>query len=323
MKFGLLLPQGFLYGLPKNPIEARNKVVKIAKLAEELGFNSVWVVDHFIPYPFITSDNVFESWTLLSYIASVTTNIRLGTLVSCNLYRYPTLLAKMASTLDILSNGRLEFGIGACWYTEEFSRYGVSYFRFKRRIEMLDEALRIIKLAWTKDEVTFRGKYYNVKNLILEPKPKQKPHPPITIGGSSRTLLKIVAKHADKWNFVGSLNDLESKYNILVSEIKRIGRKHDISVNYLVWAILGNKTTHYILRFVKYFLHIMRTVNFKVAYGDLGFVRTNSFTLGTYGKFKKIVDYASRKGVDEMVVYLPILDEHVLSEFAKHIIEKF
>ena len=323
MKYGLLLPQGFLYGLPKNPVKARDKIVKIAKLAEELGFNSIWVVDHFIPYPFITSDNVFEAWVLLSYLASVTTNIRLGTLVSCNLYRFPTVLAKMASTLDVLSNGRLEFGIGACWYWEEFSRYGISYFKFKQRVEMLDEALQIIKLAWIKDEVTFKGKYYSVKNLILEPKPKQKPHPPITIGGSSKTLLKVIAKHANKWNFMGSLNDLENKYSMLLRICKSVRKKCDISVSYLVWAVLGEKTIDYVLGLLKYFFHIIRKIGFKVAFGDISFLRMNGFIFGTYDKFMGIINEASQKNIDEVIVYFPILNEQILDKFAKHIIEKF
>ena len=117
----------------------------------------------------------------------------------------------MASTLDVLSGGRLEFGIGACWYAEEFSRYGIAFPRFSERIRMLDEALVIIKLSWTGREVNYHGKYYRVKGLIMVPKPIQKPHPPVVIGGSSKSILNVVAKHANKWNYMGKPQLIKKK----------------------------------------------------------------------------------------------------------------
>ncbi len=324
MKFGLLSPQGFLYGLPKDSTSALRKIMKLAEIAEELGFHSVWVTDHFIPFPFITSDNVLEAWTLLSFLASKTYKIRLGTLVTCNLYRFPTVLAKMASTLDVLSRGRLEFGIGACWYAEEFSRYGITYPRFSERIRMLDEALEIIKLSWTKREVNYHGKYYRVKGLIMEPKPIQKPHSPVVIGGSSKSILYVVAKHANKWNYMGEPKFIKKKYGFIRKECLRLGRKNcNIKITYLTWIISDKNTsslTIYLLKFVSLFAR--RTLS-KIALRDLKILfRPGGYILGTYAMITEKIRELEDMGVSELIIYFPIVSEEVIENFTKHVIDK-
>jgi F420-dependent oxidoreductase-like protein len=197
--------------------------------AEALGYHSVWIMDHLIwkgnQLPFNEKGSVLESWTILSALASLTRKIRLGTLVLCNSYRNPTLLAKMASTLDNISNGRLELGMGAGWHKEEYVAYGFPFPEVKHRIMQLREALIIIKKMWAEKKPSFQGRYYNIKGAICEPKPLQKPHPPLWIGGAGEKLmLKVVAELADGYNVGVSPQDFGRKMRILKKYCKRVNR---------------------------------------------------------------------------------------------------
>ena len=169
----------------------------IAKQSEQLGYDSVWVSDHFIspsgrPYG-------LEAWTALSALASSTHKIRLGTYVLCNQFRHPSLLAKMASTLDNISEGRLELGIGAGWLRDEHIAFGFGWNKHSSRVERLRETIEIIKQLWTKNHVSYDGKYFQLKDATSEPKPSQKPHPPIWIGGNSEAIRRVVAEVGDGW----------------------------------------------------------------------------------------------------------------------------
>jgi probable F420-dependent oxidoreductase len=169
----------------------------IAKKAEELGYDSVWVSDHFIspsgsPYG-------LEAWTILSALAASTKKIRLGTYVLCNQFRHPSLLAKMASTLDNISRGRLELGIGAGWLRDEHVAFGFSWDKHSTRVEKLREAIQIIKSLWTENHVFYDGKYSQLKDATLEPKPFQKPHPSVWVGGNSSDIRRVVAEVGDGW----------------------------------------------------------------------------------------------------------------------------
>ena len=165
-------------------------IEKIALNAEKIGFDSIWSSDHLFLHDKAEEINCMEAWTLLSALASKTNKLRLGTLVTCNSYRYPSILAKIASTVDSISNGRLEFGIGAGWKEIEYKAYGIPFPSVKERFDRLEEALQIIKLLWTEPKVTFTGRYYSIKDAFSAPKPVQNPHPPIFIGGTGeiRTL---------------------------------------------------------------------------------------------------------------------------------------
>lgn len=194
---------------------------------EELGFDSAWLYDHFYTVPQPTTDSCFEAWTLLSAFAAVTEKLRLGHTVLCNSYRHPAVLAKMAATFDVISEGRLEFGVGAGWYEQEYNAYGIPFPKPSVRIGMLREAVQIIKKMWTEETATFQGKYYTITEAINSPKPLQKPHPPILIGGGGEQLtLKIVARFADKCNFGTSatFEEYARKYKILEEHCHTIGR---------------------------------------------------------------------------------------------------
>lgn len=192
-------------------------IKKIALECEELGFDSIWVYDHFYPLSTPFDQPVFESWTTLTALALETKVIRLGTLMTCYLFRYPSVLAKMSATLDIISGGRLEFGIGAGWFEEECLAYGILFPNSATRIKQLKESIQIIKKMWTEKKTDFRGRYYRIKDAICEPKPLQQPFPPIWIGGKGeKLLLKVVAELADYCNFsFCTPEEFKRKINIL------------------------------------------------------------------------------------------------------------
>ncbi|MDA1297458.1 MAG: TIGR03560 family F420-dependent LLM class oxidoreductase [Chloroflexi bacterium] len=177
----------------------------VAGLARSLrpnGFNSMWASDHFMLNDGEPDRDCLECWTLLTAIAVEVKDIRIGPLVTCASYRNPALLAKMAASLDRVSGGRLEFGIGAGWKDVEYQAYGYRFPSAGERVSQLEEAVQIIKSLWTEPVTTFDGKYHSVKSAVAAPKPVQAPHPPVLIGGSRPRMLRIMARYADTVNFV-------------------------------------------------------------------------------------------------------------------------
>jgi F420-dependent oxidoreductase-like protein len=173
------------------------------RIADEAGFDHVWDFDHLASIgPNGTERPVYEGWTLLAAIAATTQRVRLGCLVTGNTYRHPALLAKMAVTVDHLSGGRLEFGIGAAWAEAEHQMYGIE--GLDHRVGRLRESLEVMTSLWTKERTTFDGRYYHIKDAIANPKPIQKPHPPIWIGAGGDLMLQVVARYADVWNVSGA-----------------------------------------------------------------------------------------------------------------------
>ncbi|MDP3939164.1 MAG: LLM class flavin-dependent oxidoreductase, partial [Deltaproteobacteria bacterium] len=166
--------------------------------AERLGFYGISRDDHFWPPTLAQPEDPWpECFTLLGALAAVTSKVRITQTVTCNAYRHPGLLAKIVSTLDWISNGRAELGLGAGWYRPEFDAYGIDYPKPSVRIAMLQEAVKIVKSLWTEPKTTFDGKYYKIKDAYCYPKPVQKPRPPIVIGGGGEKLLRVTAEEAD------------------------------------------------------------------------------------------------------------------------------
>ena len=231
MKFGLLVPQGWrmdLVGIV-DPVEAYETMTRVAQEAETVGFDSIWLFDHFHTVPVPTQEVTFECWTSTAALARDTRRVRIGQMVTCNGYRNPALLAKMASTVDVLSHGRLDFGIGAGWYEHEFRAYGYDFPDGPTRLRQLREAVQIILKMWTEDEAAFEGQYYHVRGAINRPKGVQKPHIPLLIGGGGEQVtLKLVAQYGDACN-VGHLDQegLERKFSILKKHCDEIGRDYN------------------------------------------------------------------------------------------------
>jgi F420-dependent oxidoreductase-like protein len=225
--FGVFMPQGWKMELVG--IEGADakwiKAVEIAVLAEELGFDSIWVYDHFHNVPRPAHEAVFECWTTIAAISQRTSRIRLGQMVGCNSYRTPGLLAKITSTVDVISGGRLDWGIGAGWYENEYRGYGFEFPAPKDRIGMLRETVEIVKSMWTEPETTYRGSYYELARANCDPKPLQVPHPPVWIGGGGEQLtLRVVARHADASNFGGNPATWAHKREVLKAHCADVGR---------------------------------------------------------------------------------------------------
>lgn len=173
-------------------------ILEMAQECERLGLHSGWIADHVIPHRGPTTP-LFECFTTLSAIARETKTLRLGTYVVCNTFRYPSLLAKMATCVDQISGGRLELGMGAGYNEIEHERYGIPLYKYERRIRQFREGVQIVKRMFTEEAPSFKGEFYEIHEAINNPKPIQKPHPPIWVGGKGTKLLKVVAEFADWW----------------------------------------------------------------------------------------------------------------------------
>lgn len=212
-----------------------------AQAAEELGFHSMWFPDHMWVRGMPQVDYL-ESWTLMTAVATATTKLRVGGLVLCNSYRNPAFLAKMAATLDNISNGRVEIGLGAGWMDEEYKAYGYEFGSGGQRANQLKEGVEIIKKMFTEEKPSYAGKYYKIEEAYNNPKPVQKPHPPITIGAvAEQKMLKIVAQHADWWNCPAAVaHRVDKKWAVIAENCKAIGRNPDeIGISEQVVAVLG------------------------------------------------------------------------------------
>lgn len=231
LKVGVIVPQGWrmdLVGIA-DPVEAYETMTRVAQEAEALGFDSIWLFDHFHTVPTPTQEPTFECWTSTAALARDTKRVRIGQMVSCNSYRNPALLAKMASTVDVLSHGRLDFGIGAGWYEHEYNAYGYPFPDGPTRLRQLRDAVRIIKSMWTDEEAVFEGKFYQVRGAINQPKGAQKPHIPLLIGGGGeKVTLKLVAQYADACN-IGHLDNegLARKFAIIKDHCEEVGRDYN------------------------------------------------------------------------------------------------
>lgn len=230
MIFGVFAPQGWKTELAgtSDPQAKWAATVRTAQLAEELGFDSVWLYDHFHNVPVPAHEAVFECWTTIAALAASTRRIRLGQMVSCASYRNPALVAKITSTVDVISGGRLDFGIGAGWYDQEYRAYGYEFPPAKDRIRLLRETVEVLKAMWTQPDTTYDGRFVQVNGAQCDPKPVQSPHPPVWIGGGGEQLtLRVVAQHGDRSNFGGSPAEWAHKRDVLRAHCADVGRDPD------------------------------------------------------------------------------------------------
>jgi len=185
-----------------------------------------WVFDHFMPLGNDPTGPCLEGWTLLTALAARTERLRIGAMVLGNTYRHPAVLANMGATLDIISNGRLDMGIGAGWNELEHTAYGIPLYTTGERIRRLGEACEVMRLMWTEEAPDFDGRYYQLRGARCEPKPVQQPYPPFVIGGSGEKLtLRIVAQYAAVWNFSGgSVEEFQRKSGILDEHCAAVAR---------------------------------------------------------------------------------------------------
>ena len=226
MKIGAMIPQGWrmdLNGIP--PENQWDTILKASKDIEDLNYESVWVYDHFHTVPSPTQDPTFECWSLMAALSQVTESVRIGQMCTCNSYRNPAYLTKVASTIDSMSGGRLEFAIGAGWYDQEYKAYGYEYPSAGVRLKMLEEALQIYIAMNTEDKASFEGEYYSITNAINQPKPLQKPYPPLWVcGGGEKVTLKLLAKYGDYGNWDVDINGFIHKSEILKEHCEQQNR---------------------------------------------------------------------------------------------------
>jgi F420-dependent oxidoreductase-like protein len=230
-RFGIFVPQGWKMDLAgiADPVEQWEAMTTVAKAADAGSWDSIWLFDHFHTVPEPSRESTFECWTATAALARDTSRVNIGQMVGCNGYRNPALYAKIASTVDVASHGRLYAGIGAGWYEHEWKAYGYDWPELKDRMGAFREATEIIYRMWTEDDVVFDGKYYSVDKPINEPKGVRKPHPSLWIGGGGPNVtLKLVAKYGDAANIGGGNPDvIREKAAILKSHCETLGRDYD------------------------------------------------------------------------------------------------
>jgi F420-dependent oxidoreductase-like protein len=231
VRFGTFVPQGWRLDLVeiRDPIEQYEAMTNVAKAADAIDvYDSIWIYDHFHTVPRIEPETVFEAWTITAALARDTSRVRVGQMVTCLGYRNPALTAKMASTVDVLSHGRLNYGIGAGWYEHEWRAYGYGFPETRDRMRAFREATQIMVKMWTEETPTFEGEYYRIAGPINEPRGVQKPYPSLWIGGGGEQItLKLVAQYGNACNVMGPPDTLKHKFNVLAEHCNTVGRNYD------------------------------------------------------------------------------------------------
>lgn len=319
MKCGVIVPQGWrmdLVGI-KDPVEAYETMTRTAQAAEEFGYDSVWLFDHFHTVPVPTQEVTFECWTSTAALARDTKRVRIGQIVTCNGYRNPALLAKMASTVDVLSHGRLNFGIGAGWYEHEYKAYGYEYPDAPTRLRYLREGLQVILKMWSEEEAYFEGNYYHVRGAINQPKGVQKPHIPLLIGGSGeKVTLKLVAQYGDACN-IGYLEPEATarKFEIMRKHCEDVGRNYnDIQRTIMLNCSIAETDEQAYQR--------AQAANFARNVGGPENLRTRSL-VGTPETIRKRLNEYEQVGAQEAILFFPAQERlESLRLFAKDVMGK-
>jgi F420-dependent oxidoreductase-like protein len=225
VRVGVCLPHGWRSDLPDaSPPDQWAYVSERARKVEALGYDSVWLVDHLQPAA-AAADPLFECWTAMAALAVTTRRVRLGQMVTCTSYRPPALLAKMAACIDAMSAGRLDVGIGAGWFQPEYAAWGYDFPGPGDRVDMLAEAIQVLRAIWTTAPASFHGCYYRIDGVQLAPRPVQRPHPPLWVGSSGeRKGLRTVAAYADYWSVTGERDEIAAKADVLARHCDDVGR---------------------------------------------------------------------------------------------------
>ncbi|HZR39367.1 MAG TPA: LLM class F420-dependent oxidoreductase [Ktedonobacteraceae bacterium] len=319
MKYGVIVPQGWrmdLVGI-KDPVEAYETMVQVAQTAEQLGYDSIWLFDHFHTVPVPTQEVTFECWMSTAALARDTKRVRIGQMVTCNGYRNPALLAKMASTVDVLSHGRLDFGIGAGWYEHEYRAYGYEYPDAPTRLRYLRDAVQVILKMWSDEVAYFEGKYYQVRGAINQPKGVQKPHIPMLIGGGGeKVTLKLVAQYGDACN-IGYQDPEETarKFAILRQHCENVGRDYNaIHRTIMLNCSIADTDEQAFAR--------AQAANFARNTRGAEYVRTRSL-VGTPDAIRQRLAEYEQVGAQEVILFFPQQDRlEALRLFTQEVMEK-
>ena len=257
MYIGLQIPS---FKVPGGTVAIRPNLKEIVTTAEEAGFYSLWVMDHYYQikglFGEVYTDPMLEAYTTLGYIAGLTEKAYLGVLVTGVIYRHPAVLMKTINTLDILAGGRTYFGIGAAWYEEEAKGYGIPYPSTSERFDLLEDNLKLAKALWDSDEISFEGKHFSAPAITNNPRPLSRPHPRIMIGGTGpNKTLRMVAQYADACNigdWVGTEN-MQKAIDTLKEHCEALGRDYDTieKTSLCTVHLSGDDTVASIIRRIK------------------------------------------------------------------------
>ena len=265
------------------PAQTWAEVASLAQHAEQTGWDGIWYADHFMPNAEDTTAPWPEAWTTLAALAASVPRVRIGTLVSGNTYRHPAVLAKMAATLDHISGGRAVLGLGAGWQENEHQQYGIPFYTLAERLARLDEACQVIKALYNEPAANFDGRFYQLHQATLEPKPVQQPLPLLIGGGGEKVTLKITARYADEWNVWGTVDTLRHKMEILDRHCDNVGRNPaDIQRSAVALLFLSDDES---------FLERMRSAEIE-----------RPSIIGGVSEVKDIVAEYQAIGVDELIV---------------------
>jgi len=318
-RFGVFVPQGWKMDLVEidDPVAKYAAMTAAAQAADtEPNIDSIWVYDHFHTVPEPTLETTFECWTITATLARDTKRVRIGQMVGCNGYRNPALYAKIASTIDVASNGRLNAGIGAGWYEHEWRAYGYGFPDAPERLRMLREACQVIHAMWTDDFATFGGQRYQINGAINEPKGVQKPHPPLWIGGGGeKVTLKLVAQYGDACNVgAGDPETCRQKLDILKGHCDTVGRNYDdiIKSTSLDLLLLEDGAD--------------RDAAIEANRGALPFERfRNQFLIGGVEEVSEHIQNLIDVGIEYVIAYIPRVayDHTPMLRYAREVLSRF
>ena len=303
MRFGTFVPQGWKMDQVGRPVADQwPHIERMAHLIEETGYDSLWVYDHFHTHPVPSQESVFEAWSLMAALAVATERVRLGQMCSCVPYRPASLLGKIALSVDAISGGRLDVGIGAGWSVGEFKGYGYDFPSAGVRLDMLEEAAQVLIAMWTQELATFSGEHYRLDGAIAHPESTQKPYPPLWIaGGGEKRTLEIVAKYGDHANFGDSVESFVHKSQVLADHCQAVGRDFDeIGRSVHLMSVIGRDEADLA---AKLETAAIRRNSTPAAFAAEHFARTVDQAVDELGRYRDA-------GADEMILYFYDMGAH-------------
>jgi F420-dependent oxidoreductase-like protein len=308
LQYSLALPQGETLELAsiKDPVEAYEAMTRVAQTADEVGFTSVWLSDQFHTIPQPTQEVTFECWTTLAALMRDTKRVRMGPLVTCYEYRNPALLAKMASTVDVLSHGRLNLGISSGGWNERQDRaYGYEYGDAPDRLRHLREAVQVILSMWTQAEANFEGEYYHVRGAINQPKGVQKPHIPLLIaGGGEKVTLKLVAQYGDACHIGGDVPTIQRKLAALRRYCEAVGRNYEsIHRTATAFCAIGDTHEQAMSQIPEVFLELLTYIGPTRLIGNLDTIRDGLASLEAAGVQELILIFPDALQLDSLRLF--------------------
>jgi F420-dependent oxidoreductase-like protein len=320
MRFGIFVPQGWRMDLfeIEDPVEKYEAMTRVAREADDTEFDSIWVYDHLHTVPNPELETTFECWTITSTLARDTKRVKIGQMVGCNGYRNPALYAKIASTVEVASHGRLYAGIGAGWYEQEWKAYGYPWWDTKERMGHFREAVEIIYKMWTEDRPVYSGRYYSIDGPINEPKGVQKPHPSFWIGGAGEQVtLKLVAKYGNACNVNADLESTKRKLDILDQHCLAIGRDpKDVIKSSSLWVHLVEPGDD----------PVKATAATRKVSGDITLEQYKErYIVGSYQDVRDRIEQLAAIGIEYVIVYLARVgyEPELVKAFASEIIPTF